>query len=77
MPINRTEAARLELETLQSRGVLAVTVTENGTLEWLVIPDPQLFHEHVLIDFSSFEKKITERRSSNLKPRGEHVAGAI
>jgi hypothetical protein len=53
----------------QSCGVMAVTVDECSALELSVDPDPDPFPEHVLIDFSSYNKKKTEKKAKLLKAR--------
>lgn len=48
-------------------GVLAVTVLECSAQELPVLPDPQAFPEHVLIDFSKFGANQVKRKSSSLR----------
>ena len=48
-------------------GVLAVTVSECDTQDLPVVPDPQTFPEHVLIDFSKFGMNQTKRKSGLLR----------
>ena len=50
-----------------SAGVLAVTVAECQSQDIPVDPDPTLYREHVLIDFSGFSK-------SQAKKRGQYLA---
>jgi hypothetical protein len=61
-------------ETLcfQSSGVMAVTVSECGALALPVASDPMpLFPEHVVIDFSAYSKKATEKKAKQLKAMAE------
>ena len=48
-------------------GVLAVTVSECSAQDLPVLPDPQTFAEHVLIDFSKFGTNQIKRKSSLLR----------
>ena len=47
--------------------MLAVTVSECDTQDLPVVPDPQTFPEHVLIDFSKFGMNQTKRKSGLLR----------
>lgn len=57
--------------SLGSVGVLAVTVAECGRFSLPVVPDPQTFREHVLVDFSAFGNNDAERRSKQLRAAAE------
>ncbi len=48
-------------------GVLAVTVSECLALDLHVLPDPETFPEHVLIDFRSFGTNQIKRKSESLR----------
>lgn len=48
-------------------GVLAITVAEYSTEDWSVIPDPDSFPEHVLIDFREFGTNQIKRKSETLR----------
>ncbi len=48
-------------------GVLAVTVLECSAQDLPVLPDPQTFLEHILIDFSKFGTNQIKRKSSSLR----------
>ena len=48
-------------------GVLAVTVAECRTLELSVIPDPDAFPEHVLIDFSAWGTSQIHKKAKRLR----------
>src|SRR5690349_7390051 len=54
-----------------SIGVMAVNMAECSELEMSVRPDPELLPEHVMIDFSDFTKKVTEKKAKLLKARAE------
>lgn len=54
-----------------SDGALGVSVGECEASELSVVPDPQPFPEHVLIDFSQHERKQIEKRSKKLKSHAE------
>lgn len=56
---------------LFSCGVMAVSVAECGTLGLPVNSDPELFREHVLIDFSANSKSATEKKAKLLRARAE------
>ena len=60
-------------ETLRfhSTGVLGVTVTECVDLELGVDPDPVTFPEHVVVDFSGFERRDTEKKAKLLKAKAD------
>lgn len=57
-----------------SVGVLGVTVAECSDLNLPVTPDPKPFPEHVVINFSEFDKKAVETKAKSLRdkalPRG-------
>ena len=57
--------------SLASMGVLGVTVTECQELDLLVVPDPEPFIEHVLIDYSAFDKNVVEKKAKLLKAKAE------
>ena len=63
-----------EVLRFESVGVLGVTVTECGDLKLAVTPDPKPFPEHVVIDFSEFDKRAVESKAKSLRdkalPRG-------
>lgn len=48
-------------------GVLAVTVSECLALDLPVVPDPETFPEHVLIDFSAFGTNQVKRKAERLR----------
>lgn len=54
-----------------SIGLLGVTVTECQELDLPVIPDPEPFIEHVLIDYSAFDKNVVENKAKLLKAKAE------
>lgn len=51
----------------ESAGAYGLTVQEVVSLELTVTPDPEPFPEHVLIDFSKFERKQIEKKGKKLK----------
>ena len=57
-----------------SAGVMAVTVGECQANETLVIPDPETFQEHVLVDFSEMsrpkQKTVAKELSKLARERG-------
>ncbi len=53
-------------------GVLGVTVVECAELELPAIEDPEPFPEHVVVDFSAFEKKAVETKAKLLKAKAEN-----
>uniref|UniRef100_Q3APY7 Uncharacterized protein n=1 Tax=Chlorobium chlorochromatii (strain CaD3) TaxID=340177 RepID=Q3APY7_CHLCH len=56
---------------LTSCGVMAVNVAECTVLELPVMSDPQPFPEHVLIDFSAYNKREIEKKAKLLKAKAE------
>lgn len=56
---------------LVSIGVMAVSVPECSDLALSVIPDPEPFPEHVLIDFSAHGKSAIEKKAKQLKVKAE------
>ena len=54
-----------------SIGVLGVTVAECEELELPAIEDPEPFPEHIVLDFSAFEKKAVETKAKLLKAKAE------
>ncbi len=48
-------------------GVLAVTVSECLDLDLPVVPDPETFPEHALIDFRAFGTNQIKRKSERLR----------
>jgi len=56
---------------LRSGGVLAVSMMECETLALPVTPDPGLFPEHALIDFSAHSKSATEKKAKLLRAKAE------
>jgi len=56
---------------LDSRGVLAVSMAECGTLKLPVTPDPEPFPEHAQIDFSAYGKSAIEKKAKLLKAKAE------
>lgn len=66
-------AYRHYTETLDcaSIGVLGVTVAECTELNLPVIPDPEPFPEHVVLDYSAFPKNTIETKSKLLKAKAE------
>lgn len=56
---------------LQSVGVMGVTVAECEGVELPVHPDPEPFPEHVLIDYTAFQKKQIEKKAKILKSKAK------
>ena len=54
-----------------SAGVMGVTVGECNDLTLTVVPDPQPFPEHVVIDYSAYDKNVVEKKAKLLKARAE------
>jgi hypothetical protein len=54
-----------------SAGVMGVSVGECNDLALAVSPDPLPFPEHVVIDYSAFEKNVVEKKAKLLKARAE------
>jgi hypothetical protein len=54
-----------------SSGVMAVSVEECTALDLPAIADPTPFPEHVVIDFSAFEKRQIETKAKLLKAKAE------
>lgn len=54
-----------------SVGVMAVTCGDCTGMNLAVVPDPEPFPEHVLIDFSAFGKNEVEKLAKKLKARAE------
>jgi hypothetical protein len=54
---------------LASCGALAVCVAECSALDLPVVPDPESFPEHCLVDFSEFSKSATEKKAKLLKAK--------
>ncbi|NMA21162.1 MAG: hypothetical protein GX927_11340 [Lentisphaerae bacterium] len=54
---------------LKSCGVMAVSVAECKTLNLPVMPDPEPFPEHALIDFSDYGKNATEKKAKLLREK--------
>ena len=55
----------------QSAGVLGVTLAECNLLHLPVSPDPEEFPEHMVIDFSAFNKSATEKKAKHLRAKAE------
>lgn len=55
----------------QSAGVLAVTMAECTAQQLDVVPDPQPFPEHVVIDFSGFAEDQVKRKAKHLRAAAE------
>ena len=55
----------------KSDGVMAVSFTECQELELPVEPDPEIFPEHVLIDFSSYSENQIKSKAKLLKVKAE------
>ncbi len=53
----------------ESVGVQGVTVAECGDLKLPVTPDKKQFPEHVVIDFSEFNKKVVETKAKSLRDK--------
>lgn len=51
----------------QSAGVLGVSFAQCESLQIPVEPDPETFPEHVLLDFTTFDRKQTETAAKKLK----------
>ena len=62
----------------ESAGVLAVTVGECSALGLTVVPEPSLFPEHLIIDFSPFgrsqSKRIAKKLAELARARGWQYA---
>ena len=56
---------------LSSCGVMGLLCAECETLALPVLPAPESFPEHVVIDFSDFSKRQTEKKAKQLKARAE------
>ncbi len=71
--ISAERSFRHYTETLcfASVGVLGVTAIECQELDLLVVPDPESFIEHVLIDYSAFDKNVVEKKAKLLKAKSE------
>lgn len=54
-----------------SIGVVSVTVHECNNQDLEVIPDPEPFLEHVLIDFTGFPRSAQRRKAKRLKKESE------
>ena len=54
-----------------SAGVLGVTVAECRELELAVVPNPEPFPEHVLVDYSAFDRNVVETKAKLLKAKAE------
>jgi len=54
-----------------SAGVMGVTVTECLGVGLPARPDPELFPEHAVIDFTGFEKRQVETKAKQLKVQAE------
>ena len=50
-----------------SHGVMGVLLALCASLDLSVNPDPSPFPEHVLIDFTAFERRQIEKKSKKLK----------
>lgn len=61
----------LQIPDCRSAGVVAVTAGECEALALPATPDPNEFPEHVLIDFSDFEKKDIEKKAKLLRAQAE------
>ncbi len=59
----------VETLSLESIGVLAVTVSECEALELTVTPDPDPFPEHVCIDFCGLTKGQIEKKAKILNSK--------
>jgi len=55
----------------QSAGIMAVNVADCNGIKLPVVPDPNAFLEHAVIDFSAYEKKDIEKRAKILKKKAE------
>lgn len=55
----------------RSAGVVSITTGECEALGLPAVPDPDEFAEHVLIDFSEFEKKDIEKKAKLLRASAE------
>ncbi|CAI8808141.1 hypothetical protein KS461_10630 [Pseudomonas chlororaphis] len=55
----------------RSAGVVSITTAECRALDLLAVADPEEFPEHVLIDFSEFEKKEIEKKAKILRTNAE------
>lgn len=56
----------IHMPNCQSRGVLAVTVQECIELNLSARPDPELFPEHAVIDFTGLSNNQCEKMSKRL-----------
>ncbi|USU02966.1 hypothetical protein [Pseudomonas siliginis] len=55
----------------RSAGVVSITTAECQALDLQAVADPKEFLEHVLIDFSEFEKKEIEKKAKILRANAE------
>lgn len=55
----------------RSAGVISITAAECLALDLPTVADPEEFPEHVLIDFSKFEKKEIEKKAKILRANAE------
>jgi hypothetical protein len=56
---------------LESAGVMAVSNAECREADLPVVPDPDAFPEHVVIDFSGLGKGAVEKAAKKLRVRAE------
>ena len=56
-----------EILGYSSDGALGVTVSECEALDLAVVPDPEPFREHVLVDYSKHGRQQIEKRAKKLK----------
>ncbi len=52
---------------LKSTGVMAITTGECEQLALSVVPDPDTFPEHILIDFLGLSRRQAEKKADSLK----------
>ncbi|KTC08488.1 hypothetical protein AO387_05575 [Pseudomonas syringae ICMP 11168] len=58
-------------EDCRSAGVVSITAGECLALGLPTVADPEEFPEHVLIDFSDYEKKEVEKKAKILRANAE------
>jgi len=57
---------------LKSNGVQAITVDECTQCNLSILPDPNTFPEHCLIDYSSYNENEIKKKAKFLKSRAEN-----
>ena len=54
---------------LSSKGTLAITVSECEDEDLVVVPDPETFKEHTLVDFSNCSTNQIKNKAKKLKQK--------